>query len=506
MEAPGNAPEDRFVSVFVHYKADAPQSRAEAARGRGARFAHDIARHRWLALEMPLRGVHALDNLPWVDAVEVDSSDGGQLAGDVYPWGIDSSGARTVHSYAKGTGVKIAFLDGGTRCTYADLIPRVVGGYDFVNGNSTYCFNTMSSTPSLDHGTGVAQILAASINGVNYVGMAPEAQLYSLRVCYSPPGGAPTECGTTRITAALDWALANGMQVVSASLQNCGALLPVALQLVMNDLRVANVVQVWAAGNGTDAGCSSTSVVSTYIMEPGIIGVTAYFRNSGYEPNFGHNSFIDLAAPHGVERQSIFGGTPSFSGTSASAPHVAGAAALLIGLGFTNADLIAQRLTTTAVDRGTPGYDIYYGNGILNVAAAAARKPNITLLNGAPQPITVPGTYPLSAAISYGVAPFQVQWSVHYSNGVLPDVNTGFGANGLAMDVPAGSYTITVRATPKESTYLRTGTTIQVDYPVCTEGGGGGGDLVAGMQSAPGIGRAAIVPGGDVTPNAVGGC
>jgi subtilisin len=487
---------DSLISVFVQYKANAPSTRLTHMRERGARFAHDMSRHRWLALELPPGAVQALHALPWVDSVEVDSA-GAYLAADTYPWGIDSSGARAVHSFAKGTGVKIAYLDGGSRCTYADLTLRIVGGYDFVSNTSSYCQNTMSATPSLDHGTSVAQVLAASVNGLNLVGMAPEAKLYNLRVCE----GSGT-CSLAKMAAALDWARTNGMQVVSVSIANCDEYVPVALFSAIYELNYAGVVQVWAGGNGIDA-CGNTTAVSSFTRATGVIGVTSYLSGSGYVASYSHNEFLDIAAPTGVERVSIYGGAGCcFSGTSASTPHVAGAVALMIGQGFSGVDLITQRLTTTAEDRGAPGFDNNYGWGVLDVDSAVRRKPQITALLGATPPIKVAGSYPISAAISYGIAPIGVQFFVHYSNGVLPDNTTGFGANGYSLDVPAGSYTITVRMTPKESTYLRLGNTVQFDIPVCTEGGGGG-DLAARMSN--GAGTAPLL-GGGVTPDGVGGC
>jgi thermitase len=55
-------------------------------------------------------------------------------------------------------------------------------------------------------------------------------------------------------------------------------------------------------------------------------------------------------------------------GTSAAAPHVAGAAAQLIGRrGPTNPALVKILLQRTAIDLGTPGRDPVFGHGLLNV-------------------------------------------------------------------------------------------------------------------------------------------
>lgn len=497
-----NAPpsRDSLRSVFIRYKPSAPASRLAIVRGHGARFAQDLSRTRWLAIELPPSAVQAIASLPWVEAVETDSSTA-FLTGDTYPWGIDSSGARAVHAYARGTGVKIAFLDGGVRCTLIDLNQRIAGGYDWINETSTYCQN-QDITGGVEHGTSVAQVLAASLNDLNLVGMAPEASLYSLRVCHEVFG-----CSTARIAAALEWSLSHGIQVVSASIGNCGESLPTAVREAMAALYRANVVQAWAGGNGVE-DCGDTEKISSFLIQPGVIGVTGYVATApGYLQNFAHNQYLDIAAPTNVQRLSIFGGPYicCFGGTSAATPHVAGAAALLIGLGFSGADLIAQRLTSTAEDRDAPGRDNFFGYGVLNAGVAAARRPIASALTGVPVPVKSEGTYWLAASITQGAGPFAVSWTVHYSNGVLPDTATGFSTTPLALQVPPGSYTITVRATPKESTYLRVGTTSQFDIPVCT-GGGGGGDLSARPALGAGPPLAGRIVPGDPTPNAVGGC
>jgi hypothetical protein len=57
-----------------------------------------------------------------------------------------------------------------------------------------------------------------------------------------------------------------------------------------------------------------------------------------------------------------------------AAPHVAGAAAILLSGGFTPAEAVEQ-LLRTAVDLGEPGADSVYGAGLLDIAAALATPP-----------------------------------------------------------------------------------------------------------------------------------
>ena len=53
-----------------------------------------------------------------------------------------------------------------------------------------------------------------------------------------------------------------------------------------------------------------------------------------------------------------------------AAPHVSGAAALLISNGVTDPDMINKILETTAKDLGPVGWDEEYGWGLIDVGAA----------------------------------------------------------------------------------------------------------------------------------------
>ncbi len=62
-------------------------------------------------------------------------------------------------------------------------------------------------------------------------------------------------------------------------------------------------------------------------------------------------------------------------GTSAAAPHVSAAAAMLISKGVTAPSDIYQVLTQTAQDLGTTGYDNKYGHGLVDISAALKYRP-----------------------------------------------------------------------------------------------------------------------------------
>ena len=369
----------------------------------------------------------------------------------------------------KGAGVRIAFIDGGVQCGNIDLQGRIQGGYDFVLGNANYCTNSPPDAAYINHGTAVAQIIGAGINNSAFFGMAPEADLYSLRVCSMADG-----CTSARVYSALLWARDHNMQVLSSSLANCGESIGLALQLAMFDLYNAGIPQAWAGGNGAGGSlggsCSSSDPVSGFARLESAIAVSAFSSGTGLaKTGFQYGPEIDVSAPTDVQYVNINGIVgASFGGTSAATPHVAGALALLIKEGFSGADLLLQRLTTTSMDAGPPGRDNLYGFGKLNAAAAVVPRPITANIAGPATPIKKAGTYTLTATVSNGVPPFGIKWEITYSNGSHANVTTGYGASSYSLQVPSGSYSILVTATPRETTYLRVGTARVRTFPVCT--------------------------------------
>src|SRR5258706_15508042 len=81
---------------------------------------------------------------------------------------------------------------------------------------------------------------------------------------------------------------------------------------------------------------------------------------------------MSVSAPGVSIYSTLPGGTYGYnSGTSMSAPMVSGAAAILAGLpGNNSPPAITWELESTALDLGAPGFDVYYGYGLIQLDAA----------------------------------------------------------------------------------------------------------------------------------------
>lgn len=499
-----SATDSGLVTVYVESHGVSTQLAKARLRSKGGRSLSPHPFGRWpVAVKIPRDSLEGVRGLTGLRVVLVDSSPPLRMLSrnrrsfspsgftpfarvvDNVPWGIAAIGASDVHSaYGNtGAGVKVAILDDGIDCTISDLSGRIVGGYDFVDDVASGC------TGAGNHGTPAATVLAGNLDGSGVVGVAPNASLYGLRVC-----GATT-CDRGRIYDALVWALSNGIQVISASLGDCGNDPPSFLtKSVIAALHANQVVQVWSGGNGREAvpQCEFWELddVSSFAAADFTIGVAAHTYDESYKVLYQYGPEIDLSAPTGVESRGPGGVFAMFEGTSAATPHVAGAAALLLSAGFTGAQVL-DRLTETAAPAGPAGKDDYYGWGLLRVGAAAvprARVDSVSWCTGTA--ITVAGTCSINAYTTNGIGSVQLRFEVTFSNSAVVDVYD-WGASSRSITVPTGDYTLTVKAIPRDPAYQRIGYHSFQDIPVCTGGmarsrGGSGTDAVGGCGSGGG--------------------
>ncbi|MFF1819945.1 S8 family serine peptidase [Kribbella sp. NPDC058245] len=261
----------------------------------------------------------------------------------------------------------VAVLDTGADLTHPDLKGHLVQGFNAVS-------SARPTNPTDDHyhGTMTTGIIAAAANnGIGTAGIAWNGKAMPVKVLNSKGQGYDSD-----IIEGLDWAVAHGAKVANMSFgsdEEDGPLLHDAIKRAV----AKGVVIVASAGNDGDGRLQYPASYPEVIA----VGATDY---SGAVTSFSsHGDWVDIAAPgwrtltSGPVRLTDPGDDPVFSctGTSCSAPMVAGVAAMMKNKwpSYTPAQ-IAARLKSTARDAGPRGTDPYYGAGILDAYAALGGK------------------------------------------------------------------------------------------------------------------------------------
>ncbi|MEB5479326.1 alkaline protease [Shouchella clausii] len=298
-----------------------------------------------LSVELSPEDVDALELDPAISYIEEDA-EVTTMAQSV-PWGISRVQAPAAHNRGlTGSGVKVAVLDTGIS-THPDL--NIRGGASFVPGEP-------STQDGNGHGTHVAGTIAALNNSIGVLGVAPNAELYAVKVL-----GASGSGSVSSIAQGLEWAGNNGMHVANLSL---GSPSPSAtLEQAVNSATSRGVLVVGASGN---SGAGSISYPARYANAMAV-GATDQNNNRASFSQYGAG--LDIVAP-GVNVQSTYPGSTyaSLNGTSMATPHVAGAAALVKqkNPSWSNVQ-IRNHLKNTATSLGSTNL---YGSGLVNAEAA----------------------------------------------------------------------------------------------------------------------------------------
>jgi len=369
----------------------------------GNRGAKNI-KHLWvingLSATVPASLIKEIAAQPGVESVRLDSAIQTPVPAAAVPtvpeWNLTLIRAPELWNLGHtGTGVVVANMDTGVDINHPDLQGRWRGGANswfnpFSNDTSNCGIPNQCSSCELSsntpcdtegHGTGTMGVLVGGNAGGTAIGVAPGAQWIAVKIYndrglstssiihqafqwfLNPDGDVATQDAPDVVNASWDLDLINGCDL--------------QFQPDITALKAAGIAVVFAAGNfGPNL---STSVSPANIPESFAVGAVdqsqtiATFSSRGPSACDGA-TYPDLVAP-GVNIKTSdlsFGGLPDsyayVSGTSYSAPHVAGAMALLLGafpnLTVSDVELVLRQ---SALDLGSCGADYDYGYGLLDV-------------------------------------------------------------------------------------------------------------------------------------------
>lgn len=275
-------------------------------------------------------------------------------------WHLDALRITEAHQLSTGAGVTVAVIDTGVYADHPDLAGRILDGRRLLGDDD------LGKDDEHNHGTGVAGLIVAGGGGRGRaLGIAPDAKVLPVTIATNTIGG-------SNLPEGIRYAVDHGAKVINIS---SGSRITTAdLNEAVWYAQSKDVVVVAAAGNAVQGDTEVTYPARL----PGVLAVAATDRNGKAWSGGVRGDQIAISAP-GVQISTTAGRWLDFSeggyvtvdGTSAAAPLVAGAAAL-VRARFPEASAaeVVNRLLSTADDAGPTGRDDQYGFGRLNLVRA----------------------------------------------------------------------------------------------------------------------------------------
>jgi hypothetical protein len=276
--------------------------------------------------------------------------------------------------------VTIGVVDSGIDPSAPELIGRVGATADCVgsHGDETQCRPGVAPD-AVGHGTVVASVAGQ---------VAPGARFVAARAVAGRVGG------DDDVSAAIDWVVDHGAQVVNVSIADTDTV-NVALSPRMTDA----IERAWSRGAVPVLAAGNTGGASNYGNVDALVAA-ATSPDGRLAPYSAQTTGVKwgVAAPGTITMLLANGVQLGHQGTSIAAPNIAGATALLLAHGE-NRDNAIQQLVSTAVPCAGCGHgriDIAAALGVVSVPPTVVAKapppppPTTTVPVPAPVPLVVP--------------------------------------------------------------------------------------------------------------------
>lgn len=269
---------------------------------------------------------------------------------------IDMLNLNKAHQLAGKNKVTVAVIDQGVDMQHPELKGKLLPGYNAVNPMN-------QGSPDF-HGTHVTGIIAGNKNnGIGGFGVNPNVNILPIDVF-------------DRGYGAYDYAIADGIlhavekgaKVINMSLG--GPMKSPVIEEAIKKALDKNITIVAAAGND---GAAMVNYPAAY---EGVISVGSVNKEKKLSDFSTYGPSVDVVAPgdevystlYDYEKKSSF---TQMSGTSMASPMVAGVASLLLSKHPNLTPMqVEYILEHTTEDLGAKGFDVKFGNGLVNPVAA----------------------------------------------------------------------------------------------------------------------------------------
>lgn len=234
-----------------------------------------------------------------------------QTFSEVYDWGLQDLGIPEIHKQTKGEGIKIAIIDSG-KSEHFEVKHNTIGAINVSDSNTVNDRNS--------HSTIVSGIIAAEENYQGIIGVAPKSKIFFIKAINDGGQGSPSA-----LVHGVLQAIKQKVDIISISAGLFTNFVP--LHHAIRKAYLKNIITVCAVGNSGNRYYD----VAFPARYPETLGVAAYDQKHHIAPFSSRGINISFALP-GVEIYStvLNNEYASMSGTSFSAPILAGICALIL--------------------------------------------------------------------------------------------------------------------------------------------------------------------------------